>query len=128
MILRPPRFTLRKTTTATEEKKRQGGQDGARAQGDRPHEHAVRDPRYCDLCHRSESPRLAYRAVRLEGHGPAARQDRGALHGGHYARSAGRHSRDRAAVFLGERGGVSLREVPRHRSQKKTKKEDDRRG
>ena len=51
------------------------------AQGRRADERAVRDPGRHGLRAGSESARLAHRAVRLQGHRPAAGQDRGALHG-----------------------------------------------
>ena len=65
--------------------------DGAGAERGRPHERAVRDPGRQGLRARGEPARLAHRAVRLQGHRPAARQDRRALHGRADARGAGLH-------------------------------------
>ena len=65
--------------------------DGAGAERGRPDERAVRDPgRHGDLRARSQSARLAHRAVRVQGDRPAAGQDRGALHGRQDAGRAGR--------------------------------------
>ena len=68
--------------------------DGARAEGRRADERPVRDPEARRAGRRlragGESARLAHRAVRVQGDRPAARQDRGALHGGQDARRAGR--------------------------------------
>ncbi len=61
------------------------GADGARAEGRRPDERAVRDPgrgrRGRRLRARGQPARAAHRALRQQGHRPAAGQDRRALHG-----------------------------------------------
>ena len=58
------------------------GGDGAGPRRRRADERAVRDPGRRRLRARGEPARVAHRALRLQGDGPAAREDRGALHGG----------------------------------------------
>ena len=55
--------------------------DGARAESHRPDERAIRRERRHGLCARSESARLAHRAVREQGHRLSARQTRRESHG-----------------------------------------------
>ena len=59
---------------------------GARAQGRRADERAIRHQGRRHLRAGGESARLAHRAVRRQGDRPAGRQDRGARHGGRKAR------------------------------------------
>ena len=56
--------------------------------------------------------RLAHRALRVEGHRVAAREDRRALHGRASPRRAGRRRGGRSAVLLGQGGGVPVHQVP----------------
>ena len=63
-----------------DEAARADAQAGQGAEGHRAHEHPVRDPERRHLRARSESARLAHGAVRVEGDGRAAREDRRARH------------------------------------------------
>ncbi len=60
----------------------------ARAERRRPDEHPVRDPERHHLRAGGQPARLAHRAVRLQGHRPAARQDRRARHDRPHARAS----------------------------------------
>ena len=79
----------------------------------RAHERAVRDPGRATVYVLEVNPR-ASRTVPFvsKATGRAAREDRGALHGRPDARRAGRRRRGRAAVLLGEGGGVPVHQVP----------------
>ncbi len=77
---------------------------------------------------RSQSARLAYRAVRLQGHGHAAGQDGRALHGGDPARGTGRGRGSDPALFLGEGSGLPVRQVPGRRHHPRARDEVHRRG
>ena len=90
--------------------------DGPRPECLWPHERAVRDPGRGRRCRgiraRGQPARLAHRALRLQGLLAAARQGRGALHGRPLAGGAGGPCRDRAAVLLGEGGGLPFVKFP----------------
>ncbi len=83
---------------------------------DRPHEHPVCDPERCDPRARGQSARLAHGAVRLQGDGSAACEDRRACHDRPHARAAECDARARSGILLGERGGIPVREVSGSRS------------
>ena len=102
-------------------------QAGARAQGRRADEHPVRDPERHRLHPRSESARLAHRAVRFQGDRRAAGEDGGARHDRQQAEGARPDDRARAEVLRGEGVGVPVREVPRGRSDPRPGNEIDRR-
>ena len=85
---------------------------GARAEGRRPDERAVRHQGRRHLRARGQPARLAHRAVRRQGDRPAGGQDRGADHG----RRIACELRAEAAAFRPRRrqgGGVPVRPVPR---------------
>ena len=94
----------------------------------RPHEHPVRDPGRSHLRAGGESARLAHRAVRLQGHRAAARQDRRARHERAQAQAARRRRGARAGLLLGQGGRVPVREVPRGRPDPRPGDEVHRRG
>src|SRR5205814_1456121 len=109
--------------------------DGPRPQRRRPDERTVRDsvserPRRpgSGVCAGSQSARVADGALRLQGDGQGAGQDRPALHGRSDAGQPGYHRRSRAPVFLGQGGGVSVHQVSRCRHDSGTGDEVDRRG
>ena len=87
---------------------------------------AVKDAR--GLRPRGESARQPDRAVRLQGHRRAARQDRRALHGGPLAARPGLHAGDRARARQREGGGVPVHQVPRRRHRARAGDEVDGRG
>ncbi len=64
--------------------------DGQALERRRAHERAVRDPGREGLRARGQPARLAHRALRLQGDGIAAREDRRALHGRQTLAAAGR--------------------------------------
>jgi carbamoyl-phosphate synthase large subunit len=80
------------------------------------------------LCAGSQSARLAHRALRLQGHQPAAGQDRRALHGRPQPGRPGRDARSDPALFLGEGSGIPLRQVSRRRYHPRPGNEVHRRG
>ena len=88
-------------------------------------QYAIKDRRH--LRARSQSARLAHRAVRRQGDRAAGRQDRGARDGGREARSL----RSEAAALRPCRrqgGGVPVRALPRRRHRARAGDEIDRRG
>ena len=107
---------------------RSSAPDGAGAQGQRDHEHAVRDPERRNLRARSEPARVANDTVRVEGDRPAAREDRREGDGRDDVQAAGRVGRRPAAVLLGQGVGVSVHQVPRRRSDPRSGDEIDGRG
>ena len=89
--------------------------DGACAEGVGADECAIRDSkkraeRYYFRAG-SEPARLAHGTVRVESHGAAAGQNRGALHDRHDARRTEHCRRSRAAVLLGQGSGVPVHQV-----------------
>ncbi len=94
--------------------RRAGGadaQDGAGAGGGRPDERAIRHQGRRHPRPRGQSPRLAHRALRRQGGGPAHRQDRGANHGGRDAGLLRPHAVCRRPCG-GEGGGVPFARFP----------------
>ena len=81
-----------------------------------------------DLPARSQSARLAHRAVRVEGDRRAAGQDRRALHGRQDAGRAGRDQGDRAGLLLGQGSDLPVRQVPGRRPDPRPGDALDRRG
>jgi carbamoyl-phosphate synthase large subunit len=77
-----------------------------------PHEHPVRHPEQRDLHTGGQSARLAYRAVRIQGDRDPARQDRRQGNGRRDARETGIRQSTQSRLFLGERGGLSVHQVP----------------
>jgi carbamoyl-phosphate synthase large subunit len=104
-----------------------GGADGARPQGHRTDERAVRHPEGHGVRAGGESARLAHRAFRVQGHRAAAGHDRGALHGGALAGGAGGRG-GHAGLFLGEGGRVPLQPLPGRGHHPRAGDEVDRRG
>ena len=100
---------------------------GPGARRHRPDERAVRGQGRRRLPPRGEPARVAHGAVRVEGDGPAAGEDRRARDGRPDARRA-RRARDRAAARRRQGGGVPVREVPRHRHDARPRDALDRRG
>ena len=90
--------------------------------GHRADEHPVRDPERHHLRPRGESARLAHRAVRLQGHGRAARQDRRARDDRQEDEEHGERHRGRAAVLLGEGSRVPVHQVPGSRSDPRARR------
>ena len=123
-----PPYSLSQETV--DELKRQTGAMARALERDRPDERAVRDPaspagrRLEEGRHLragSESARVAYGALRVEGDGPAARQDRRARDGRPEARGSGRDERSDSAVLQREGSRVPVREVPGGRSGARTR-------
>ncbi len=77
------------------------------------HEHPVRDPERNHLRARSESARVADRAVRFQGHRRSARQDRRARHDRQEDEDDGERHRGDPALLLGEGSRVSVHQVSR---------------
>ena len=101
--------------------------DGAGARRGRSDERTDGRAAGSRVCARSESTGIAYRAVRFEVHRRFTREDRRALHGGHVPRGAGIHEGDHPALRQRQRVGVSVQQVPRRRSDSRTRDEVDRR-
>ena len=104
-----------------------GEGDGAGARRDRSDERTDGRAAGSRVRARSESTGVAYRAVRFEVHRRFAREDSGALHGRHVPRGAGIHEGDHPALRQRQRVGVSVQQVPRRRSDSRTRDEVDRR-
>ena len=111
--------------------------DGQGARRRRPDERAVRDPgRHVrrwrpgrGLRARGQPARVAHRAVRLEGDGAAAGQDRGPLHGRAEALgAAARSRRGRARLLLRQGSRLPVQQVPGRRSDPRARDAVDRRG
>ena len=88
---------------------------GARAQGRRTDERAVRGQGRRRLPDRGQPARVAHRAVRRQGDRRAHRQDRGAGDGGRETRRPAAR-RPACRSRRGQGGGIPLRAFPRHRS------------
>jgi hypothetical protein len=104
-------------------------------EGRRPDERAVRDSVPAGqrrpgrgVCAGGQPARVADGALRVQGDGAGAGQDRRALHGRPDARGPGHHRRSRAAVFLGQGSGVSVYQVSRCRYHSRAGDEVHRRG
>ena len=85
------------------------------AEGHRPDEYPVRDPGRYGVHPRGESACLAHGAVRFQGDGCAAGQDRRACHGRPLVGAAGRHARSHPGLLLGQGSDLPVPEVPERR-------------
>ncbi len=90
------------------EVERQAQALAVRARRGRPDEHPVRGPRRRGLRHRGQPPRVAHRAVRVQGDRRAAGQDRGAGDARPHPRRA-RRAPGRARAHVRQGVGVSVR-------------------
>ena len=88
---------------------------GEGAQGGRSDERAVRDSEGHGLRARGESPCLAHRSLRVQGHRAAAREGRRPLHDRPKLAEAGHAEGGDSGVLLGQGSGVPVHQVPRRR-------------
>jgi carbamoyl-phosphate synthase large subunit len=99
---------------------------GARCQG--PDERAVRREGRADLSHRGQPARLAYGALRVQGHRPPPGEARGAGDVGQDPRGTRLYRGDLAATLFRQGSRVPLREVSRCRHAARARDEEHRRG
>jgi carbamoyl-phosphate synthase large subunit len=98
------------------------------AQRGRTDERPVRHPEQPDLFAGGQSQGLKDGAVRVQGHGATACQDRCSVHGRQVARGAGHLGGAEAQLLLGQGVGVSVRQVPGRRPDPRPRDEVHRGG